>query len=111
MLWLPAVSVDTVTDAVPLLRVACPSSDVPSRKITPPVGVPELDVVVAVKTTFAPCTAGFGEALTTVVVATLGGGVGPVPELPPPPQPAKTHMTGRRKDAKAIERKVMRSPP
>jgi len=37
--------------------------------VTVPPGVPEVAVVVAVRTTLAPCTAGFGEALSAVVVA------------------------------------------
>jgi hypothetical protein len=36
------------------------------------VAVPEVAVVVAVKTTLAPADAGFGLAETTVVVATAG---------------------------------------
>src|SRR5665213_1712777 len=110
MLWLPVVSVDTVSDAVPPLSEALPSEVVPSRKVTFPVGLPELAVVVAVNTTFVPCTAGFGEAVNVVVVATGLGGGGVVVE-PDPPQPHASPNIGRRKrEATTRDRKAIRSP-
>lgn len=69
MLWLPTASVLTLSVATPdPLRTPVPSEVAPSKKATFPVGVPEVAVVVALKTILAPTDAGFGAAETTVVV-------------------------------------------
>ena len=38
--WPPALSVDSVIDAVPLVMVAVPMFWAPSKKVTEPLGVP-----------------------------------------------------------------------
>jgi hypothetical protein len=65
------VSVDVVKVATSLpFRVALPSVLVPSRKVSVPVGVPEvLDVVVAVNVTGAPLDAEAAELTNTALVA------------------------------------------
>ena len=73
----PTVSVDVVKVATPLLfNVPIPSAVVPSRKLTVPVGVPEvLEVIVAVKVTGDPLDAEAAELINAVVVATAAFGV------------------------------------
>jgi len=67
----PTVSVDVVKVATaPPFSVPLPSGVVPSRKVTVPVGVPEvLDVIVAVNVTAAPLDAETAELTNKVVVA------------------------------------------
>jgi hypothetical protein len=69
--WLPTVSVDVVKVATALLfKDPVPSEVVPSKKVTVPVGVPELlDVIVAVNATGAPLDAEAAELTSTAVVA------------------------------------------
>ena len=66
------------TNKAPVVNDACPaestatadaSTVAPSRNVTAPVGVPELDATVAVNVTGCPNTEGFGEEPTAVVVA------------------------------------------
>jgi hypothetical protein len=47
------------------------------RKLTTPVGVPLLEVTVAVRVTVSPIYAGLGEAVKFVVVLTAVSGLGP----------------------------------
>ena len=69
----PTVSVDVVKVATPLLfNVPVPSAVVPSRKVTVPVGVPEvLEVIVAVNITGAPLDAEAAELTNAVLVAVV----------------------------------------
>jgi hypothetical protein len=60
------VKVAWVPDNVPV-----PMAVPPSRKVTVPVGVPPVDVTVAVNVTDWPITDGFGEEVTVVVVSAL----------------------------------------
>lgn len=53
---------------MPLLSVAVPSAPEPFLKVTVPVGVPPLDVTVAVNFTEAPNVDGFKEETTEVVL-------------------------------------------
>jgi hypothetical protein len=110
-LWVPVASVETVIDAAPPLNEAVPNDVVPSRKVTAPVGLPEAELVVAVKTILAPCTAVEGDAPNVVVVVTLVGGGGAEVE-PDPPQPHTSPNIGiRKREATTRDRKVMESPP
>jgi len=67
----PTVSVDVVKVATPLLfNVPVPSAVVPSRKVTVPVGMPEvLNVIVAVNVTGEPPNAEAAELTNAVVAA------------------------------------------
>jgi len=67
----PTVSVDDVKVATPLLfNVPVPRVVVPSRKVTVPVGVPEvLEVIVAVNVAGAPLGAEAAELTNAVVAA------------------------------------------
>ena len=58
-----------------LSSVSVPSTVVPSLKVTVPVGGPgeEAGVTVAVKVTACPCTDGFCDDVTVVVVFSLKG--------------------------------------
>ena len=73
----PTVSVDVVKVATPpLFKVPVPRTVVPSRKVTVPVGVPEvLEVIVAVNVTGVPLDAEAAELINAVVVATAAFGV------------------------------------
>src|SRR5689334_1210825 len=75
MVCVPALSELVLTDAWPVpSRVALPRDVDPSLKLTEPVGwpAPGADAAtLAVKVTFWPAVDGFGEAVTTVVVAAL----------------------------------------
>jgi hypothetical protein len=68
---MPTVSVDVVKVATaPPFSVPLPSVVVPSRKVTVPVGAPDVvDVIVAVNVTGAPLDAEAAELTNTVVVA------------------------------------------
>jgi hypothetical protein len=76
----PAASVDVINVATPPAPTApVPIEVPPSRNVTVPVIVPAVvDVTVAVKVTVAPAAAGFGAAITLVLVAAMLGGVAPV---------------------------------
>ena len=69
----PTVSVDVVKVATPLLfNVPVPSAVVPSRKVTVPVGMPEvLNVIVAVNVTGEPPNAEAAELTNAVLVAVV----------------------------------------
>ena len=67
--WLATDKVDVVNVALPLLSVPVPSVVDPSLKVTVPVGVPPLDVTVAVNFTEAPKVDGFSEDVTEVELA------------------------------------------
>jgi hypothetical protein len=71
------VSVDVVMVATAVLfRFPVPRAVVPSRKVTVPVGVPEvLEVMVAVSVTGAPLDTEAAEVTNTAVVAAAGAGV------------------------------------
>jgi len=73
----PTVSVDVVKVATPwLFNVPVPGAVVPSRKVTVPVGVPEvLDVIVAVNVTGEPLDAETAELINAAVVAVVAFGV------------------------------------
>jgi hypothetical protein len=73
----PTVSVDVVSDATPLpLSVPVPRVIVPSRKVTVPVGVPDvLDLIVAVNVTGVPLDVEAAELTSAVVVALAAAGV------------------------------------
>ena len=64
----PAGSHERVKVVVPLLSVAVPSVSEPFLNVTVPVGVPALDVTVAVNFTEAPKVDGFSEEVTEVEV-------------------------------------------
>jgi hypothetical protein len=69
--WVPTVSVETVSCALLLARVAVPSELVPSTKVIVPVAVePAGGCTVAVRATACPNVAGFVFATITVDVAT-----------------------------------------
>lgn len=59
---------DCVTAAVPPLRVIVPSNVVPDMKVTVPVGVPALEVTLAVKVMPCPDIEGFCDDTRVVVV-------------------------------------------
>ena len=68
--WLPGVEKETVSVATPLeLRVAEPRTVVPSMKVTVPLGVPEVELAVAVRTVLAFTLTGFTELVSVRVVA------------------------------------------
>jgi len=80
IVWLPAVNVEMVNVACPLLRVtglgvepvkAVPGQVAPSMKVTLPVGVPLALVTVAVNVTDCPNVDGLGDDITAVLVAGL----------------------------------------
>ena len=56
--------------ATPEDTVAVPSVVPESAKVTVPVGTPPDDAIVAVSVTVAPCKAGLGDTVRTVVVVT-----------------------------------------
>lgn len=64
----PTASEEVVNTAEPVeSRVAVPRLNAPSRKVTEPVGVPLLELTIAVKATDCPNTVGFLEEATAVV--------------------------------------------
>jgi hypothetical protein len=70
--WLPVVSVDVPKVATPLpFRSAVPSVVAPSLNVTVPVGVPAVDVTVAVNVTDCPNVDGFSAEVSAVAVAAL----------------------------------------
>ena len=73
----PTVSVEVVKVATPMpFNVPVPRVAVPSRKVTAPVGVPELlDVMVAVNVSGLPLNAEAAEATMVAVVAVAAAGV------------------------------------
>jgi len=76
--------------ALPLLSVPVPRVEEPSLKVTVPVGVPPLEVTVAVNVTEAPYVDGFREEATAVELVALftvsvsAGEVLPVKLVAPP---------------------------
>ena len=65
---MPTVSEEVVNVAAPVeSRVAVSTVDAPSRKMTVPVGVPDVALTVAVKVTACPNTVGFLEEARDVV--------------------------------------------
>src|SRR5215467_1784966 len=69
MVWLPTVSEEVVTAAVPAARGTAPITVAPSLKVTVPVGVPTLLVTVAVKVTACPTLLGLSDDTSVVPVA------------------------------------------
>jgi hypothetical protein len=67
----PSDSPEVLNVALPLLSVLVPSVVEPFLKVTVPVGVPPLDVTVAVKVTDWPDFDGFREEVTEVEVVAL----------------------------------------
>lgn len=68
MVCAPTANADVVNEAAPVeSSVAVPMVEVPSRKVTVPVGVPEVALTVAVKVSACPKTVGFLEETTAVV--------------------------------------------
>ena len=68
---MPMISVEVVNVAPPPLSAEVPSTVVPSRNVTVPVGVPVVDeLTVAVKVTDCPRSEGFAEDIRTVLVST-----------------------------------------
>ena len=78
MVWVPAVRVDTLSVAVPVLsRLAMPSEAAPSEKVTvPAAAAPPGSLVTAVSTTLAPVLMVVAEAVKPVVVAAGATGAG-----------------------------------
>ena len=68
MEWPPKDRVEIVNIALPLLTVPVPRVEEPFLKVTIPVGVPAVDVTVAVKVTDLPNVDGFNEDATEVEV-------------------------------------------
>ena len=58
MEWGPSVRDEVVSVATPAESVTCPSGVVPSRKLTVPVGVPTVEIMLAVNVTAVCATAG-----------------------------------------------------
>ena len=82
--WLATDKVEVLKVALPPLSVPVPSEVDPSLKVTVPVGVPPLDVTVAVNFTEAPNVDGFSEDVTDVeLVAALTVCVSTAEVLPP----------------------------
>lgn len=82
--WLATDKVEVLKVALPLLSVPVPSVVEPSLKVTVPVGVPPLDVTVAVNFTEAPNVDGFSEDATEVeLVAAFTVCVSTAEVLPP----------------------------
>ena len=68
MACVATASEEVVKEATPLeSSVAVPMFVAPSRKVTVPVGVPAVALMVAVKVTACPKTVGFLEEVTAVV--------------------------------------------
>ena len=68
MEFAPAGSAGTLISALPLASMPVATTVEPSRILTVPVGVPELDVTLTVKATVCPYTEGFREEDRFVVV-------------------------------------------
>jgi len=84
MTWLPVVSAEVLKVAMPLPFTATLDASVvaPSLKVTAPVGVPLVDVTVAVKVTDCPNVDGLGAEVTAVDVAPCTICAAAVPLLP-----------------------------
>jgi len=54
--------------ATPLLRLFVPSNAPSTRKLTDPIGVPEVEVTLAVNVTLCPTADGFGEDVNDIDV-------------------------------------------
>lgn len=68
MVCAPTASAEVVNEAAPVeSSVAVPMLEAPSRKVTVPVGVPEVALTVAVKVTVCPKTVGFLEETRAIV--------------------------------------------
>jgi len=65
----PVVNVDVANVAVLPLNVPVPILVAPSKNVTVPVGVPDVDDTVAVKVTLWPNVDGFKDEVTVVVDA------------------------------------------
>lgn len=65
---MPTASAEVVSEPAPVVSsVAVPMLDAPSRNVTVPVGVPVVELTVAVNVTACPNTVGFLEDVTAVV--------------------------------------------
>src|SRR6266568_1780822 len=71
--WVPTVSVDVTSEALPLTSVTVPSTVAPSLKVTVPVGTPAPDVTVELSVTVCPTMDGFGVEVKLVDVAAAAG--------------------------------------
>jgi hypothetical protein len=86
MAWLPSPRLDVVNEADPLASVTVASGLLPSLNVTEPVGVPALDVTVAVNVTGCPGADGLAELVRDVVedarttVSVAGAEVEPLKE-------------------------------
>lgn len=67
----PTVRVEVLNVALPLLRVPVPNVVEPFLKVTVPVGVPPLEVTVAVKVTDLPEVDGLREEVSEVELLAL----------------------------------------
>src|SRR3989475_484285 len=67
--WVPTVSVDVTSEALPLTSVTVPSTVAPSLNVTVPVGTPAPDVTVALSVTAWPLVEGLGLEVRLVEVA------------------------------------------
>src|SRR5438034_177974 len=69
--WVPTVSVDVTSEALPFRSVTVPSTVAPSRNVTVPVGRPTAGakaVTVVLSVTACPTTDGFGVVVRVVAV-------------------------------------------
>ena len=98
--WKPSANVEIEKVATPLESGTVPSIVAPSLNVTLPVGVPSVDVTVAVNVTVLATAPGFAELVSTIVLPPLNAADAvcaefivtmqlPVP-LHAPPQPLKT---------------------
>lgn len=70
--WLPTVSAETVAEALPLVTVASARLVPSTEKVIVPVGVPSLEVTLAVSETFWPKVGAVGEKAPSVTVVGNG---------------------------------------
>ena len=71
--WVPAVSVEMLSEALPLTSVTVPSVVAPSLNVTVPVGTAAPEVTVELSVTVCPTVEGFGVDVRLVDVAAAAG--------------------------------------